>query len=877
MLLPLLLVLACSPIRLLKPGQRLLSTVQVKGVEQADDERLTGLAQQHPNTTLPLPKLAIYQLGESFYDSARTKAKLRRILSTYDERIQAAGTDSAKLGRLLARRERRVKRKQLALDKGNAIMRLGEPPVVYDSALTRRSLEQMTTYLHSEGFFRATVRATDTARTKRGPWRGFLYLVGLRKQQPRLDSAGQVRPHRRVTVTYHITEGRPFLVSQLTRTIPDSGVARVVRQNEGQTLLKVGDRYREELIGQERSRLEVLLKNAGYYDFRQQYITLEADTSYQPFSVRLRTLVANPAPDQGHRRYTLRRVRMITDAGANRTLRASAAGTGTGYQADTLRRAGIPGQLPRVNRLGVRPDTTVTDSVEFAAFQQKFSTRVLARKITLRPGQTYNQQRTLLTQRLLSDLDMFRFNTVAYRKVPDPPATDSAGLHPVVGQLDAIINATPADKFQESTEFGGTFVANLPGPFVNVRLKTRNPFGGAEVLEVGVRAGFEGQLQQVGGTNVNNESIYTTQLGATVALVLPQLFIPFRTNHFLTRYNPKTRFSLSETYVNRPEYTRSNFELTYDYIWQKSAYHQYVFSPFVINLINTPDISADFKEKLDTLRSKYGSPLYRSFVKLLVPSFSFSSLYNSNDINQTHDARYFRLFAELGGISRDLYRTRLNQATKGSDTSGLQVYNFARLSLDFRRYHRLTARTFFVWRLNGGVVHALSRTNGQYIIPYDKSFFAGGSTSLRAWQPRRLGPGGYTSQREVTVNGETTNVRDYLSEQPGELLLEGSAEYRFPIYSFIKGAVFTDFGNVWSLQDDDSRPQAQFRAKTFYKQIAVGSGFGFRFDFTFLVLRLDLATKIFDPTAPHADRWALRNFDTSANPIAFNLGIGYPF
>ena len=882
LLLPLLLlVLACSPIRLLQPNQRLLHKVEIKGADQADADRLESLAQQQPNTTLPLPKLAIYQLGHNFYDSTRIKNKMRRLLARYDEQIKAAGADSAKLGRLLNRRERRVKRKQLALDKGNAIMRLGEPPVLYDTALTRRSVEQMTTYLHSEGFFRATVYATDTARSKRGIWRGFLYGVGLRKEQPRVDSTGKVRPRRRVTVTYHITEGRPFLISELTQTIPDSGVARIVRQGMGSALVKKGDRYREGLIGQERSRLENQLKIAGYYDFRQQYITLEADTSFQPYTVRLRTLIANPGPGQGHRRYTLRHVRMVTDAGVNRTLQAS-----TG---DTLRRAGVPGQLPRVRRLGIRTDTITVDSVDFAAYKQRYSPGVLVRKITLRPGQYYNLDRTQRTQRLLADLDMFRFNTVSYRKVPDAVASDSTGRHPTTGQLDAIISATPADKYQITDEFGGTFVANLPGPFINVRLKSRNPFGGAEVLEMSVRAGFEGQLQQIGGSTINTESIYTTQLGATVALVLPQLFIPFRPNHFLARYNPRTRFSLSETYVNRPEYTRSNFELTYDYIWQKSTYHQYVFSPFVINLINTPDMSDAFRARLDSFRVYYGSPLYRSFVKLLVPSFGFSSLYNSNDINQTRNAQYFRIFAEMGGLTRDLYRTRLDKATAGSDAAGLQVYNFARLGADYRRYHRLTPRTYFVWRLNGGAVHALSKSGGQYVIPYDKSFFAGGSTSLRAWQPRRLGPGGYTSKRIIQLNEggiiRSDTVRDFLSEQPGELLLEGSAEYRFPIYSFINGAVFTDVGNVWTLQNNSAlrndpnstTSEAQFRFNTFYRQIAVGSGFGFRFDFSFLVLRLDMAVKVFDPTAESGERWALRNFNTSANPIAFNLGIGYPW
>ena len=867
--LALLLLGACSPLGLLRPNQRLLSRVELTGVAQADKERLTALAQQKPNARFPLPKLAIYQLGYRFYDSARIRGKLRGIEARFAASLQAAGTDSAKLGKLLGRRERLVNRKQLALDKGNAIMRLGEPPVVYDSALTRRSREQMTTYLHAQGFFRARATATDTARYRPGVLARAVRALGGKPGPP-----GAATKYRRATVTYAIQENQPFLVQLQPASIPDSGVAAVVRQGQGATFLRNHERYNETLIGQERTRLETLLKNAGYFDFRQQYISFEADTSYEKFGVRLRTLIANPGPGQGHRVYRLRRVRFVTDAGVGRTLRSA-----TG---DTLRRASAPDGPRARPGLGVRADTVVTDSIGFAAYEQKFSTGLLARKVLVRPGQRYSLARTLQTQCQLADLDMFRFNTVSYRKLPDPPAADSTGLHPGPGELVAVINASPAPKFGETSEAGLTYVAYLPGPFLNLRLKTRNPFGGAEVLELGVRAGFEGQLIRVASTSTEAiPAVYTTQIGATASLILPQFLIPFRGNRFLTRYNPKTRFSLSETYVDRPEYTRSNFEFTYDYIWQRSAFHQYVVSPVVVTLVNTPFTSDDFELLLKRLRTTEGSSLFRSFSKQIVPSVSTTSLYNSNDFNQTRDARYLRLFAELGGLTRGLYQDVLYRSTK------LNVYDFGRFSADYRRYHRLSPSTYFVWRLNGGVVHALTRTDdpstkvddSQNIVPYDKSFFAGGSTSLRAWQPRRLGPGGFTPLRPS--GGQL--VRDFLTEQPGELLLEGSAEYRFPIYSFIKGAVFTDFGNVWGLQegkDKDGnylRPGAQFQLNKFYQQIAVGSGFGVRFDFTFLILRLDIATKIYDPTAPLAQRWALRNFDTSANPLAFNLGIGYPF
>ena len=878
-MLGLLLLAACSPFKLLRPNQRLLSRVEIKGVEQADKERLTALAQQKPNSQFPLPKLGIYQLGYRFYDSVRIKNKQRDIQASYDAKLKTAAADSAELGKLLAQRERKVNRKQLALDKGNAIMRLGEPPVIYDSALTRNSVEQMTTFLRSQGFFRARVTATDTVAYRRG----FLarVLLGIGSLVPsKPDSLDEAKRKRRVTVTYNITENQPFLYRLQAPSIPDSGVAAVVERGRAASLLHENERYNEELISKERTRLETLLKNAGYFDFRQQYITLEADTSYEKSTVRLRTFIANPGPTQGHRLYTVRQVRFVTDAGVGRTLR-NAAG-------DTLRRAGTPGALRSRPSLGVRLDTVTTDSLKFAAYKQKYSTQLLARKVLVRPGQRYSLDRTLQTQRLLADLDMFRFNTVNYRKVPDLPTADSTGLRPPTGELNAVINASPAPKFAITDEFGATYISEKVGPFVNVRLKTRNPFGGAEVLELGVRAGLEGQLTRVAGVNGDEvtESVYTRQLGATAALVFPQFLVPFNTNRFLTRYNPKTRLSLSETFVDRPEYTRSNFEFAFDYIWQKSAYHQYVFSPVVITLVNTLRTSDAFDRRLIVLRDSIGSSLFRSFTRQVEPSFSFTSLYNSNDFNQTRDAQYLRLFAEVGGLTRGLYRKALFEST------GLNVYNFARFSADYRRYHHLTPRTFFVWRLNGGVVHALTKsddlsteaTDAQYIIPYDKSFFAGGSTSLRAWQPRKLGPGSYTPTR---LTRENTVVRDYLTEQPGELLLEGSVEYRFPIYGFIKGALFTDFGNVWGLQErkyqegplrgEYFRDGAQFQLNRFYKQIAVGSGVGIRFDFTFLILRLDVSTKIYDPTAFPGEKWALRNFDTSANPLAFNLGIGYPF
>jgi hypothetical protein len=270
------LAAGCSPLRLLQPNQRLLTQVEVEShdLSPAQQERLLTLVQQKPNRNLPIPRLAVYQLGHSFYDSTKIRKKIERIKVRYTSQLAAAGTDSAKIGKLAARRDRLLKSKEQALAKGNAIMRLGEPPVIYDPDLSRRTVDQLSIYLRSQGFFRSQVTYTDSARSKRSLVDVLLRAVQLR------DSAGQ-RLHRRVTVTYQVQEGPGFTLSRYTRSIPDSGVARVVAQQQGAALLHVGDAYNEDLIGQERQRLETLLKNAGYYDFRAQFITLEADTSFE--------------------------------------------------------------------------------------------------------------------------------------------------------------------------------------------------------------------------------------------------------------------------------------------------------------------------------------------------------------------------------------------------------------------------------------------------------------------------------------------------------------------------------------------------------------------------------------------------------------------
>ncbi|QHJ06323.1 BamA/TamA family outer membrane protein [Hymenobacter busanensis] len=856
----LLAAAACSPLHLLGPRQRLLTKVQLEGLKEADQERVQELFRQRPNDNFPLPKLAIYDLGYTFYDPQRLQRKLDTTRADFNRRIRAAGTDSVAVGRLLQKRERRIQRLQAALDKGNAIMRLGDPPVIYDSALTRVTETQIGIFLRSKGFFRSRVSAVDTTDCPTS-------LLSKLGKSAKNDTLGC----RRAAVIYNVQEGPQFRVTQLNYDVADTTVARLIRADTAQALIRVGQPYDEELIGRERTRLENMLKNRGYYDFRQQYITLEADTSFAPATVRLLVMVENPPEQTAHRAYTVRNVSVITDAG--------------------------------VNRFGVQRDTVRRNGINFLAYDHRFSTRILDRKVAVRPGDPYSLANSIITQRQLAELDVFRFTGVNYQKVRLP--TDTAAAI-----LDATVLASPQKRLQLTDELGGTFVAEKAGPFGNFRLRVRNAFGGAEVLDLGVRAGLEGQYKaSSGGNNQNPESVYTLQLGANASLSLPQFLVPWRTNRLFTRYSPRTRITTSYTYVNRPEYTRTTLEGTYDYIWQRSVLHQYVLTPLNISLVNTPNISEAFRTTL--LNQSNSGALLRSFDRLLIPSVNATSLYNSNDFVQTLDAQYLRLFAEMGAPFRQFYTRPGTRTLIGTDRNerietligNLLVLDYARFSADYRRYHKLTPNQFLAWRLNGGLVQALTptevtrdgQTSSAYLIPYDKYFFAGGGSSVRAWRPRRLGIGSYPTYlyKDGVLQKDSRGlpIRDENIEQPGELLLEGSVEYRFPVYDYIRGALFTDFGNVWTLQKDARRDttgftngSARFSPTRFYREFAVGAGAGLRFDFTFLIVRLDFAWKVYDPTAVTQDRWALRNFaffSSNAKPWlntpALNVGIGYPF
>src|SRR5699024_2612085 len=142
-------------------------------------------------------------------------------------------------------------------------------------------------------------------------------------------------------------------------------------------------------------------------------------------------------------------------------------------------------------------------------------------------------------------------------------------------------------------------------------------------------------------------------------------------------------------------------------------------------------------------------------------------------------------------------------------------------------------------------------------LPFVKQYFAGGPYSIRAFRIRGLGPGTYKPE---------SRENSYF-DQAGDIRLEANVEYRFPIISVLKGALFADAGNVWLQNENEALPGGKF-SSDFIKELGIGTGFGLRVDVQGFVIRLDLSSALKRP----AESW-----DFEYNKPMFNFGIGYPF
>jgi len=176
--------------------------------------------------------------------------------------------------------------------------------------------------------------------------------------------------------------------------------------------------------------------------------------------------------------------------------------------------------------------------------------------------------------------------------------------------------------------------------------------------------------------------------------------------------------------------------------------------------------------------------------------------------------------------------------------------NFTKEFVQASYYLPFTARTVLAVSSRAGLIQPRNGT----VVPYTERFTAGGESSHRAYQLDLLGDlcdtkdcSDFTLIR-LDQNGQATGP---IAPLGGNGLFITNLEYRFPIFSTVGGALFTDIGNVFA------------HSTLEFNNLRYGIGTGIRYLSPVGPLRLDVGYKL------HR-----RSYE---KPFAYFLTLGYAF
>lgn len=626
-----------------------------------------------------------------------------------------------------------------------------------------------------------------------------------------------------VNITYKIIEGPESIFIKEDSIIANNAVIdKELRDYINQySLLHKYSNLDLELLKKEKESLSNHFKNLGYFNFSPDYVGIKI----------------NDLKDT-----SLTNISLIYQIPNNKSLL-------TNLAYDRLFRFG-PIDFKEFNAVSELSESFITQTSKI--------TPQLKKLISIHEGDLFSIDKITHSLQNIYETDQFKSVSIQYD-------TNSTRLYP---KIELIRN----DNYNISSELGGSAFRGIPGPFLYNSLKVRRVFTELDYVDFSVRLGLEAQAGFI-NTDLTRKNL-EVNLGATANF--PTLFLPEKfTKKLGYFYGAKTQLGFGYDYIDRPEYIRTNFKILQRYLWKKTPFEFFQLSLFDLNVINTnypnTETSKLFTNYLDDLRRK-GNNLFRSFNPSFVSSINFLYNYRTfNPSNQLIEGKSFIIGLESGGTTLNLFtgkKLKFVEEFLGNKET-MQFFRFLRINIDYRKYLFLGQKrtSQLAYKLLGGIAYAYGAEN-DFQLPYEKNFFTGGPSSIRAWKPRRLGPG-------------SRNTDSNLIEQPGSVLIESSLEYRFKILKFlgdINGAYFIDAGNIWGINDINS-PLSNFKLNSFLEQIAIGTGVGLRWDFNYFILRLDMATKVVNPAKPKNEKWVLNQIllNTSDNPIEFNIGIGYPF
>lgn len=692
--------------------------------------------------------------------------------------------------------------------------KFGEPPVFASARALSANETVFRAFLENEGYFRSGVSGEFV--DKRGYQAVARYTVGV----------------------------APRYAFDTVRFLSDSTAAgKALRRAARQSLLRPGKPYRFEAIQAERERVSQFMKRQGFYYFLPDYLAVLADSAVGDHRVKPYLALKPDVPAAARLPYTMRNVYIYPNYSLG----------GSGF--DTSRR----------NAHTVPTDTAmrrffIVDSARL------YKNELFRDVVSLRPGRRYSARQQDLTLARFINLNVFKYVRNRFQPIGDTTARqlDTA-------QLDVHYYLTPYPKKSVRLEVAGTSKSNnLTGSQVTLSWRNRNTFRRAELLTVNANAGIE---WQVGGRALGGVANY--RYGLNTTLSLPRLLVPFRVNYDRRQDLPKTNITLGSELLRRQGlYDLFSTSAAFGYAFRTSAQTEHTVTPLGATIVNVFNYTDEFFNQIDTAAANGNKLVFRQLLNLLNSNqFILSSLYTftHNSSPRTNSPYSYRLTGSVepaGNLAGLLVQNR--NAAGQKTLFGQAFAQYVRLDFDARQYWKLTPGLTWATRAFAGA--GFSYGNFTY-MPFVKQYFVGGSTSVRAFRPRAIGPG--------TVQPASDGL-PLLQDGGGDIKVEANTELRGILNKYLQTALFVDAGNVWMYKDQELYGAGSVFSSKFLRELAVGAGVGLRIDVQYFLLRFDLATPLRKPYLPDGQRWVLRdiNFrdrEWRRENLVLNIAVGYPF
>ncbi|MEO6252273.1 MAG: BamA/TamA family outer membrane protein [Ferruginibacter sp.] len=611
-----------------------------------------------------------------------------------------------------------------------------------------------------------------------------------------------------------------YLIKSITWVSDSSDLLKLLQARQKERgILKIGQPYRLSDISAERDQLDLYLKTKGYYYFNPDYLMAYADSTVGNRQVELYLNVKKTTPESAKYPYRINQIIVFP----NYTLAS--------------------------NQL----DTNLTGAIRYDGLiikdsAKKFKPILFSRTITYRPGSLYNSRNQNSTLNRFINLGTFKFVKNRFEALKD-----TGDLH----RMNVYYYLTPAKKKSFQAEIDAFSKENNSlGAQFSVNWKNRNLFRGAEILTVKAYTGFE--VSFADSLRRNN----SFRLGGEARLKFPYYAVPFlhiKENNF---YPPNTSLLLAyELYRRQLFYTKNLFRVQYEFTWKSTIRNEFTLAPVALSYLNASNITDTF------YKQAVANPmiLLNVYSEAIVGSY-FSYTYN-NSLGRRRDKLYFNTSIDLSG-------NILGLATGAKNFREKKIFNtpFAQyIKTDFDLHYTRTLTNKWDWASRIQVGIGLPYGNSA-LLPFAKQYIIGGSSSIRGFRVRSLGPGTYKP---------TAEDQRYFQIIGGDYKFLVNSEIRIPLTSSLHAAVFADAGNIWTKDTLLFGRAGQFSG-AWINELAVASGIGLRFDAVVLIIRADLGIPLRKPYLPAGQRWVFNQIDFGSRSwrrenLILNIALGLPF